>query len=322
MQIGNVKLQNPVIAAPMAGVTDKAFRKIVKSYGCSLVFTEMISSKAILHKNKKTKDLLDITGEEAPIGVQVFGNEADEIVAAAKVIEKIGADIIDINMGCPTPKIVKNNEGAALMLDPDRAADIIKQVVEAVFVPVTVKIRKGWDQKHINCIEIAQIAEKAGASAVTIHGRTREQFYSGKADWEIIKKAVNSVNIPIIGNGDVFSGEDAINMLDFTGCQGVMIARGAMGNPWVFKEAVNYINGLREKEIPTPFQKIETARKQLRLAVKYKSEKVAVKEMRKHIAWYIKGLKNASRIRDNINRMETLKDMETLLEEKASNFSL
>jgi nifR3 family TIM-barrel protein len=318
MKIGNVNLKNPIIAAPMAGVTDKAFRKIAKNYGCSLTFTEMVSSKAVLYKNKKTKSLYDITGEKAPIGVQIFGSDVNETAAAANEIEKCGADIIDINMGCPTPKIVKNNEGAALMLEPDKAAEIIKQVVKNVAVPVTVKIRKGWDEKHVNCIEIAQIAEKAGASAVTVHGRTREQFYSGKADWEIIKKTVNTVSIPVIGNGDVFCGEDAVKMLEYTGCAGVMIARGAMGNPWIFKEAVNYISGLKEKEEPTPFQKIEAAIKHLYLTAEFKDEIIAVKEMRKHTAWYIKGLKNASKLREQINRMESLDEMNKLLNDYIS----
>ncbi|MBZ4688382.1 MAG: tRNA-dihydrouridine synthase [Clostridia bacterium] len=320
MKIGNVTLPDLVIAAPMAGVTDKAFRIIAREFGCGLVFTEMVSDKAILHNNKKTRAIFDISGEERPVGVQIFGSEPQEMARAAQVVEENGASIIDINMGCPTPKIVKNKEGSALMLEPERAEKIVRSVVKAVSVPVTVKMRKGWDEKNINCVEISQRVQEAGAVAVTIHGRTREQFYSGQADWDIIRAVVKTVDIPVIGNGDIWSGNDAKRMIDYTGCAAVMVARGSMGNPWLFRDAVRCIEGLEELPPPTPVERIKLAKRHLKLVVRFKGEKIGVKEMRKHLAWYIKGLKNASKMRTEIFKLNTLQDVEEKLDEYEKSF--
>lgn len=317
LRIGDVEIKNRVVSAPLAGFTDKAFRIIIKSFGCGLVFTEMISDMGLIHEQEKTLKLADISGEEKPIAVQIFGSEAEAMVRAAQKVEAMGADIIDINMGCPAPKIVKNREGAALMLDLPRARSIIRAVVNAVKVPVTVKMRKGWDDSSINYLELAAIAEEEGAKAITLHARTRMQFYSGRADWESIKTLKKNVSVPVIGNGDIWTAEDAKRMLEETGCDAVMIARGALGNPFIFREAVALIEEGKKIPPPSPEEKIETAKKHLQLACLFKGEEVAVREMRKHLACYVKGMKGAARIREEINRItekeELLKFLDTLL---------
>lgn len=313
-KIGHVEIKNRVVSAPLAGVTDKAFRIIIKSFGCGLVFTEMISDMGLFHEQARTKELADISGEEKPIAVQIFGSEAEPMAEAAKKVEKMGADIIDINMGCPAPKIVKNGEGAALMRDLPRARKIIKAVAEAVKVPVTVKMRRGWDEDSINFLDLAAIAEQEGVKAITLHGRTRVQFYSGQADWESIKILKQHVSVPVIGNGDIWTAEDALKMLEFTGCDAVMIGRGAMGNPFIFREAVKLIEEGVRIPPPTAAEKIQVAKKHLELACYFKGETVAVREMRKHLAWYIKGMRGAAKIREEINRITAKEEMLKLLD--------
>ncbi|MFZ5945245.1 MAG: tRNA dihydrouridine synthase DusB [Bacillota bacterium] len=313
MQIGNVAIDNPVVLAPMAGVTDKPFRILCKEKGCGLIYTEMVSAKALTYKNERTFNLIDLKNEDHPISVQIFGSDPRIMAEGAFVVQEHGADIIDINMGCPVPKVIKNKEGSALMLDSHLAAEIVKKVSLAVKVPVTVKIRKGWDDNNINAVEFAKAMEEAGAKAIAVHGRTRSQFYSGKADWEIIRRVKEAVNIPVIGNGDIFKPEDALRMLRETNCDGTMVGRGAMGNPWIFA-AINKFLSSGEK-IPEPglSERILTAVKHAELAVKYKDEQVAIKEMRKHVAWYFKGLPHSARIRDMVNKVKTLEEIKEML---------
>ena len=307
MQIGSLKLENNVFLAPMAGITDRPFRTLCHEMGSGLVYSEMVSAKGIYYNNENTKQLLDIGEEEMPAALQLFG-------AMGKKIEGINAGIIDINMGCPVPKVVKNGEGSALMKTPELAGRIIKALVEMQKKPVTIKIRKGFDDTCINAVEMAQIAEENGASAVAVHGRTREQYYSGKADWDIIKKVKKAVSIPVIGNGDIFKPQDAADMLEYTGCDAVMIARGAQGNPWIFKRTIAYLeNGILLDE-PTPQEKVSMALRHARMLIDYKGEFVGVRQMRAHMAWYIKGVQGASAIRDKINHCESYEEMAELLE--------
>ncbi|MDK2799539.1 MAG: tRNA-dihydrouridine synthase [Clostridiales bacterium] len=313
MQIGNVLLQNNVFLAPMAGVTDLPFRLLCKEQGCGLVYTEMVSAKGLYYKDKKTETLLQIDEREKPVAVQIFGSDPDIMAQIANEVAKTGASIIDINMGCPTPKIVKNGEGCALMLKPALIGEIVKAVSQAVDLPVTVKIRKGWDDLHVNADEVAVIAEENGAAAIAVHGRTREQFYSGQADWDIIKKVKRSVKIPVIGNGDITTPEDAKNMIEHTGCDGIMIGRGAQGNPWVFSSVIHYLNTGELLEQPTPQQKIDKAIEHIRLLVEYKGERIGIREARKHVAWYVKGLRNAAKVKQEVNRIDTLNEMEETL---------
>ncbi|WP_066634368.1 tRNA dihydrouridine synthase DusB [Desulfolucanica intricata] len=313
LQIGNVKIDNPVFSAPMAGITDRAYRILAKQAGCGLVFSEMISDQALLHGNPRTNRLLDCTGESGPISMQIFGADPDNMSRAAQIVQDRGADIIDINMGCPTPKIVKNGEGAALMKNPELAETIVRKVVQNVSVPVTVKMRKGWDEASANAVEFARRIESAGASAVTVHGRTRAQFYSGKADWDIIKKVKENISIPVIGNGDVWFPKDAARMLSYTGCDAVMIGRASLGNPWVFSSTIHYLETGEELPAPTPHDKVTMALKHLELLVDLKGEVIAVWEMRKHAAWYTKGLRDASRLREKINRAGSLNEIRSLL---------
>jgi len=314
VQIGSLKLENNVFLAPMAGITDRPFRTLCHEMGSGLVYSEMVSAKGIYYNNENTKQLLDIGEEEMPAALQLFGSEPEIMGAMGKKIEGINAGIIDINMGCPVPKVVKNGEGSALMKTPELAGRIIKALVKMQKKPVTIKIRKGFDDTCINAVEMAQIAEENGASAVAVHGRTREQYYSGKADWDIIKKVKKAVSIPVIGNGDIFKPQDAADMLEYTGCDAVMIARGAQGNPWIFKRTIAYLeNGILLDE-PTPQEKVSMALRHARMLIDYKGEFVGVRQMRAHMAWYIKGVQGASVIRDKINHCESYEEMAELLE--------
>lgn len=311
--IGDISIKNRVVAAPMAGVTDKAFRIIMKPFGPGLVVTEMISDKGLVYGQSRTRRLADTEGEESPLSVQIFGSETEYMVKAALIVEEMGADIIDINMGCPTPKIVRSGEGSALMLDLPRSRDIIHTIVQAVKIPVTVKMRTGWDENNITCLELARIAEEEGAAAVTLHARTRAQFYSGQADWNMIKKLKQQVNIPVIGNGDIWNAQDAVRMLESTGCDAVMVGRGAMGNPFIFREIVALLENGQPLVPVTPEERIATALKHLDLICQLKGEKVGVREMRKHMAWYIKGIRGAARIRESLNHAVTREEMINLI---------
>ena len=313
MKIGNVKLENNIFLAPMAGITDLPFRLICKENDAGLVYTEMVSAKALLYNDEKTKLLLKTCDKEKPLAVQIFGSDVEAIAYASKYVSEF-ADIVDINMGCPAPKVVKNGDGSALLKNPELAAKVLKAVVGNSEKPVTLKIRKGWDDTCINAVEIAKIAEDCGISAIAIHGRTREQYYSGKADWDIIRQVKENVSIPVIGNGDVFEVEDAINMLNQTNCDAIMIGRGAQGNPWIFKRINHYMQTGEILPEPTLEEKINTAKKHLKLAVEEHGEYVAVREMRKHIAWYLKGLRNSARVRDEINKIESYEEVVNKLE--------
>lgn len=315
MKIGNVNLENNVFLAPMAGVTDLPFRILCKEMGCGLVYSEMISAKGILYDNENTIKLLTIEQKEKPVAVQLFGSDPDLLAHMAEKIESYPIDIIDVNMGCPAPKIVKNGEGSALMKDPKRIGEIIKVMTQCQKKPVTVKIRKGFDDEHINAVEIAKIAEENGASAIAVHGRTRQQYYSGKADWEIIKKVKQSVNIPVIGNGDVFSAEEAKALFDSTKCDAIMIGRAAQGNPWIFKEILYYLNTGKSLSPPSVQEKIDLSLRHARMLIEYKGEYIGIREMRKHISWYIKGLKSAARLREKINKTNSYEELEKLMYE-------
>lgn len=310
LKIGNVELENNLILAPMAGVTDLPFRIICKEFGPGLVCTEMASSKAIFYDDQKTKKLLNIEGEKRPISVQIFGSDPETMGYAAKYVSSF-ADIVDINMGCPAPKVVKNGDGSKLLLDLNKAKQIIKSVVKNSTVPVTVKFRKGWDLEHIVATEIAKIAEDSGVSAITIHGRTRTQFYSGEADLDVIKKVKESVKIPVIGNGDIVDEESALKMFEYTGVDGIMIGRGSFGNPWIFERIKHYLETGEKLSSVTNEEKLRIIKKHINLLVKEKGEITGVHEMRKHVAWYTKNLKNSSEFRNSIN---TIEDKEKLLE--------
>lgn len=303
MNIGNVSLDNRVFLSPMAGVTDLPFRLICKQKGCGMLYTEMINAKALCYNDENTKKMTKIEDEEHPIAIQIFGSEPEYMGRATEILNSHPNEILDINMGCPAPKVVKNGDGSALMGNPKLAEEVMKAVVKNSTKPVTLKIRKGWDDQSINAVEIAKIAEQSGISAVAIHGRTREQYYSGKADWDIIKEIKDAISIPVIGNGDVFEIEDAINMLEKTNCDAIMIGRGAQGNPWIFNRINHYMETGEILPKPTAEEKINTAIEHMKLAVEEHGEYVAVREMRKHIGWYIKGLKNSARYRDEINKL-------------------
>ncbi len=313
LKIGNVVLKNNLILAPMAGVTNLPFRIICEKFGPGMVCTEMASSKAMFHNDQKTKRLLNTEGEKRPISFQIFGSDEETMGYSAKVLSK-SADIIDINMGCPAPKVVKNGDGSKLLLDLEQARKVMEAVVKNSEVPVTVKIRKGWDKEHIVAKEVAKMAEEVGISAITIHGRTRSEFYSGKADWEIIKEIKQSVNIPVIGNGDVVDEETAYQMFEQTGVDGIMIGRGTFGNPWIFRNIKHFLETGEKLPSPTNEEKLEIMKQHIELAVAEKGE-IAVKELRKHIAWYTKNLKNSSEFRNSINVIEDKKELIDKLEE-------
>lgn len=306
-KIGNVRIDNNVCLAPMAGVCNSAFRRIIKEMGCGLLYAEMVSDKALVYDNLKTKEMLYMTEKERPIVQQIFGSDKESFVEAAKIVENnMHPDIIDINMGCPVPKVaVKSQAGAALLKNPDKIYEIVKAVKEAVNVPVTVKIRSGWDQKSINAVSIAKICEKAGASAIAIHPRTRSQGYSGKADWKIIKEVKENVDIPVIGNGDILSVNDAKKMLNQTGCDAVMVGRGTLGNPYLIKQIVSYLQDGKVIRDQTPIEKMQTCLKHFNYLLEIKPEKVAVLEMRTHAAWYLKGLPNGISIKKRLYEIKT-----------------
>ena len=313
LKIGNVELKNNILLAPMAGITDRPFRIICEQFNPGLVCTEMISSKGLFYKDDKTKMLLNMKDEKRPIAVQIFGNDVESLKYAAEYVSAF-ADIIDINMGCPAPKVVKNGDGSKLLLNLDLIKTIVTEVVKVAKVPVTVKIRKGWDNNNIVAVEVAKIIEQAGASAITVHGRTRDEFYSGTADWDIIKQVKQAVKIPVIGNGDIKSLEDAQKIVEQTGVDGIMIGRAALGNPWIFKEVLE-----QKKYEPTNIEKLETILKHIQLEVEEKGENTGIKEMRKHIAWYVKNTKDASKIRDKINTIENINELTSCLVEYFNN---
>ncbi len=314
-KIGNIELENNVVLAPMAGVCNSAFRKIIKEMGCSLVYAEMVSDKGLIYDSKKTKEMLYFEECERPIAQQIFGSDKDTFVEAAKMVYDImKPDIIDINMGCPVPKVaIKSQAGAALLKSPEKIREIVSEVVKAVPVPVTVKIRSGWDNNSINAVEVAKICEEAGASAITVHGRTRSQGYSGKVDLDIIKQVKENVSIPVIGNGDITSVESAKEMLHYTGCDAIMIGRGVLGNPWLIKEIITYLDTGEVTNKPTYEEKIAMCFHHLDYLMKIKCEKVAVLEMRSHIAWYIKGMPNAQFVKNQIFKAQTFNELKKIL---------
>lgn len=315
LRIGNVTTSNPLVLGPMAGVTDLPFRLLCKEMGCGLLYTEMISAKALYYKNKNTLPLLSTDPKEQPLGVQLFGSEPELMADMAKTLEDKGYQFIDINMGCPVPKIVNNQEGSALMKNPVLVGKIIETMAKAVSLPVTVKFRKGFTEQEVNAVEIARIAQESGAAAVAVHGRTREQFYSGTADWDVIRQVKEAVSIPVIGNGDVTDVDSYIAIKEATNCDGVMIGRAAKGNPWIFREIAAYIKTGERIAKPELSEVIDMMLRHSRMMVEFKGEYTGIREMRKHIAWYTQGYPGSSKLRARTNEVETCKDVERLLGE-------
>lgn len=316
LKIGNVTLENNLILAPMAGVTDLPFRLLCKEQGAGLLCMEMVSAKAILYKNKNTEELLSIDSRENPVSLQLFGSDPAIMGEIAKQIEERPFDILDINMGCPVPKVVNNGDGSALMKNPVLAGKIIEATAKAIKKPVTVKIRKGFDDEHVNAVELAHIAQESGAAAVAVHGRTREQYYSGQADWEIIRQVKEAVSIPVIGNGDILTAADVIRMGEQTGCDGFMIARGAEGNPWIFKQILHYFETGEELAKPDFAEVADMILRHARMQIEFKGEYTAIREMRKHAAWYTAGYKNSSKLRAKVCEVETYEGLKELLEKR------
>ena len=313
MKIGNVAIDNNLILAPMAGVTDLPFRILCKEQKAGLLCMEMVSAKGILYENKNTKSLLTIDEREHPVSLQLFGSDPDIISEMAKKIEELPFDILDINMGCPVPKVVNNGDGSALMKNPPLAGRIIEATARAIKKPVTVKIRKGFDDAHVNAVEMAKVAQESGAAAVAVHGRTREQYYSGRADWDIIRRVKEAVHIPVIGNGDIFTPEDAVRMKRETGCDGLMVGRGAQGNPWIFAQIDYYFKNGKHMAKPSVQEMVEMVLRHTRMQIEFKGERMGIREMRKHAAWYTGGYPHAARLRGKINEVETYEGLEELL---------
>ena len=316
LRIGNTVLENNVILAPMAGVTDLPFRVLCREPGAGCVVTEMVSAKAVLYNNRNTRELLQIDPDERPAAVQLFGSEPDIMAEIAARLEEGPYDYIDVNMGCPVPKIVNNGEGSALMKNPERAKEVLTAMVKAVKKPVTVKFRKGFNDLSVNAVEFAKMAESCGVAAVAVHGRTREQYYSGKADWDIIRQVKEAVRIPVIGNGDIFTPEDAGRMLKETGCDGIMVARGAKGNPWLFGRINHYLDTGEVLPGPSMAEIKAMILRHGRMLVQFKGEGVAMREMRGHMAWYTKGMPHSATLRNEINQVETLEGFVELLDRK------
>ena len=312
MRIGNVDIKGNVVLAPMAGVTDLPFRLLCKENGCGYLYTEMVSAKAIMYNNKNTESLLTVTEGENPIAVQLFGSEPEVMAEAAKRMEERPFDVIDVNMGCPVPKVVNNGEGSALMKNPLLVGRIVEAMANAVKKPVTVKIRAGFDPDNINAPEIARIIQESGGAAVAVHGRTRQQYYSGKADWDVIRRVKENVSIPVIGNGDILTGQDAVNMMEKTGCDGVMIGRGARGNPWIFGQINEYLSCGKEMTQPTADEIKSMILKHARMLIDAKGEYTGIREMRKHFAWYTTGMRHASGLRNEVNHVEHFEELEKL----------
>jgi nifR3 family TIM-barrel protein len=315
LKIGNVELENNLILAPMAGVTDLPFRLLCKEQGAALCCMEMVSAKGIYYNNKNTESLLTVDERERPVSLQLFGSDPEIMAAMAARIEHRNFDILDINMGCPVPKVVNNGDGSALMKNPVLAGKIIEGMVNAIDKPVTVKIRKGFDDEHINAVEMAHVAEESGAAAVAVHGRTREQYYSGKADWSIIADVKSAVSIPVIGNGDILDAKDVIAMSEQTGCDGFMIGRGAQGNPWIFHQILHYFETGELIGKPPMEEMVKTMLRHAKLQIEFKGDYLGIREMRKHAAWYTAGYKGASKLRGRINDVESYDELEALFEE-------
>lgn len=314
MNIKEILQENPVVMAPMAGISDRPARLMARKYACGLVYTEMISAKALTYNNQKTFALMNMEGERQPINMQIFGSEPEVMARGAAIMVEHGAQMIDINMGCPVPKVVNNQEGSALMKNPQLAGEIVERMTRAVQVPVTVKIRKGWDDCQVNAVEFAKRLEQCGASAIAVHGRTRNQFYSGTADWGIIAQVKQAVQIPVIGNGDIFQPEDGRAMLEQTGCDGVMIGRGALGKPWLYQQALDFLRTGSYQPAPDEQQWKELILEHAALVCAEKGEWIAMQEMRKHVAWYCKGMPHSARVREKTNSLATLQQLEELLQ--------